>query len=136
MHKVFIPSWLTDRSLPYVFSKAETDAGILFHRKHHKCTVLNHPNKKWLTNAQEEAYISQITSHLKHSKPENTDLITLLQRKITHSLDFTVTVPGEFILHQKLSRVLFLKYMDIITTGLGQFTCKSNHTVTSHFTLK
>jgi len=30
-----------------------------------------------------------------------------------------------FILHQKPARALFLKYMDIITKGLGQFTCKA-----------
>lgn len=124
---------LTDSSLPY---KAETKSGILFHRKHHKCIILHHPNKKWLTNAQEKAYISPTTTYFKHSKPENTDLIMLLQCKITHSLDFRIKVPGVCILHQQLSRVLFLKHMDIITKGLGQFTCKSNYTATSHFTLK
>lgn len=35
------------------------------------------------------------------SKSENRDLILLLQRKVTQSLDFRLTAPGVFILHWK-----------------------------------
>lgn len=50
--------------------------------------------KEEMTNAQEKAYISPVMSYLKHSKLENTDLIMLLQHKLSHSLDFRITIPG------------------------------------------
>lgn len=78
---------MTDSSLPHVFFKGRNQYWHSLPQKHHKCIVLNQTNKKRLTNAQEQAYISPITNYVKQSKPENTDLITLLQCK-NH------TVPG------------------------------------------
>lgn len=104
LHAPSLHPILTDRqtdrqsSLPQAFQKAETNTGILFHRKHRKCTVLDLPNEKWLTNVQGKAFHQPSN---KPSKSENRDLILLLKCKVTQSPDFRLTAPGVFILHWK-----------------------------------